>query len=67
MRNPAILYICSNGVDDTGFVAFSFGDVKFFATTGGINQNNTHYLPKGSKIEKISNIDISNSKICYFN
>lgn len=64
LRNPAMIYICSNGVNDIGFVKFSFGTTEFFVTTGGIKQNNTHYLPRGTKIDEISNLDIA--KICYF-
>ena len=64
LTNPAMIYIINDNVHEDGYICFSFSNYQFFVSTGGIHQNNTHYLPKGAKIEKISNL--GTIKLCYF-
>ncbi len=64
LEHPAMIYIVNDNVHEDGYVCFSFSGYQFYVSTGGIHQNNTHYLPKGAKIEKISNL--GTVKFCYF-
>lgn len=57
LTSPAVVYLVNDNVNATGNISVLFDNFTFFLTSGGIGQNNTHYLPKGAKITSITNLN----------
>ena len=63
LARPAILYLVNDNVNATGSVAIDFANSRFWLTSGGIGQNNTHFIPAGAKILDINNLNTA--AYCY--
>lgn len=61
--SPAILYLVNDNVNKTGNVAIDFAGNRFWLTSGGIGQNNTHFIPAGAVVKSITNLNTA--AYCY--
>ena len=57
LTSPAVVYLVNDNINATGNISVLFDNFTFFLTSGGIGQNNTHLLPKGTKITSITNLN----------
>ena len=60
---PAIMYLVNDNVHETGSVAIDFANSRFWLTSGGLGQNNTHFIPVGAVVKDITNLNTA--AYCY--
>ena len=63
LEHPAVICLVNDNVHEKGLIECRINSQTLWLTTGGLGQNNTHYLPKDTIIMNVKELD--SARYCY--